>query len=281
MSILKTKEVLFTFDKNVLSDPESFFVSEKVATSQTQEERMLNFEIKNTTEALFDMTGKWNAAIMFLLEKSGWEFVSKLLVYLYEHVGRRTLRLYIDFSLLIGDMSRSPLLASHLETYKAAGFDYNLEIVDASMDSLIAGYISRCQFMAIVRHVTSEQSAFIGTNAVSVEKITKNVDRILTTAALYKPRYHAEFVSMLSLIEYDVPWIADRDSYLLFTGKKKTLKRNRVSWGDDNGVLEEVLCSPEKRLRVDDLLSDEYFSDSLPSDDVLSEDVDHLILAQF
>jgi len=255
--------------KDDLSNPHSFLVNEKITTTESKENRMLAHDIKRTISALERMPCKWNPAIMQLLVHSGWDFVSALLVELYQVMGRRVIRTYIDIPALIGEMSRSSTLAKYIEPYKAAGVQYALEIINTVVDSLIAGFISRYQFMAIVKHMSGTDSMFISVSDTPRDISVAMVDQILTAASLSKSRFRGEFVSMVSLIEYDLPWIKDRDSYLVFFGRRRlNLKRKRVRWEDELNI-QSIL--PEKRLCVNTFAPDDYFSDSLPSDEVTSE----------
>lgn len=266
-SVRRSTENLDT-GKDDLYNPHGFLVNEKIANVESREGRVVAHDIRRAISALELMSCKWNAALMQLLLCSGWEFVSALLVEMYQLMGRRVIRRYIDVPMLIGDISRSSALVKYIEPYKTAGIHYAVDIIEIVVDSLIAGFISRYQFMAVVKHVTGVDSAFISITETPLDISTVVVDKILTAAALSKSRFQSEFVSMVSLIEYDLPWISDRDSYRVFFGHRKLpLKRKRVQWEED-GI---IGIAPEKRLCVNTFSLDDYFSDSLPSDEVISD----------
>lgn len=274
MSILRARGRIPPTTKLGFADPYGTQVSETIADTQSTDERSLQGDVRATIAELEHLPCKWNGMIMFLLRSSGWDFVSSLLVEAYQSMGRRVLREYIDVPSLIRDMSRSDELIGYISEYKAAGMKYAVEIIDVAVDSMIAGFISRYQFMAIVAHLTSRESVFLRVEKTPSDIGVRLMDRILTTATLSKSRYQAEFYSMVSLIAYDSPWIKGRDSYLVFSGKRApVLKRKRVGgWME-----EEIAGTPPKRQCVNGYDIDEYFSDSLPSTDVLSEEslIDH------
>lgn len=283
MSRLATKEVLPVATKEAFGNHDELLVEEKRLELQSKEDRELEAELTQTIKALRCMTGRWNPAIMILLEHSDWDFVSKLLVELYESVGRRTLRQLIDVPSLVSDMSRSKALMDYVETYREDGVVYDLEVVNASMDALVAGFISRYQFMAILRHITSGKSSFVSIDDTPRAVIGDVVDQILNMATLYKSRYQSEFASMVALIESDVPWISKCEAYLVFAGKKKqrSLKRNRTSWDWGIDEVEEVAGTPPKRLRFTDDDVGDMFSGGTTSRELFVDDGDLSLFSEF